>query len=82
MIDEQGGLFRWEVARDSSSETKLIHSDFEKNNSKVAALAYMSHSSLLFSASKKRLISTDVNNLRVSEVNLVTPVWDMLIKAL
>jgi hypothetical protein len=74
MVDEHGGLFRWEVARDSSSETKKIHTDFEKKKSKVAALAYMSHSSLLFTASKKSLISTDVNNLRVSEVNLVTPV--------
>ena len=74
MVDEHGGLFRWEVARDSSSETKRIHNDFEKNKSKVAALAYMSDSSLLFSGSKRRLISTDVNNLRVSEVNLVTPV--------
>jgi hypothetical protein len=73
MVDEHGGLFRWEVARDSYSETKRIHTDFEKQKTKVAALAYMSHSSLLFSASKKRLITTDVNNLRVSEVNLVTP---------
>ena len=74
MVDEHGGLFRWEVARDSSSETRRIHKDFEKNKSKVAALAYMSHSSLLFSASKRRINTTDVNvEGRMSHVNLVTP---------
>jgi hypothetical protein len=58
MVGDKGKLFSWSVASDSSVNVSTVHKNFEKF--KIAALAYLPESSLLFGAAKRRICITDI----------------------
>ena len=80
MIDDNGKIFSWEVANDSSVDIQKIHKDFEAskfNSYKVAALAYLPKPELLFSASKRRIYVTNINSGKhVNQFDLVSMMED------
>jgi len=72
-VDDQGKLIRWEVANDSFTKLGKIHKSFESSKFKVTALAFLSENGLLWSASKRRIYLTNVDQEKNErQINLVT----------